>query len=66
MKDEEKQVVILGLETSCDETAAAVVRDGSDVLSSIVRSQVQLHKPYGGVVLEIASRSHVEWIDAVV
>jgi N6-L-threonylcarbamoyladenine synthase len=51
---------VLGIETSCDETAAAVVRDGREVLSSVVFSQVALHAPYGGVVPEIASRSHVE------
>ena len=50
---------ILGIETSCDETAAAVVRDGREVLSSVIHTQVALHRPYGGVVPEIASRSHV-------
>ncbi|MDD5708525.1 MAG: tRNA (adenosine(37)-N6)-threonylcarbamoyltransferase complex transferase subunit TsaD, partial [Kiritimatiellae bacterium] len=53
-------MTILGIETSCDETAAAIVRDGCQVLSSIVHSQVALHAPHGGVVPEIASRSHVE------
>jgi len=57
---------VLGIETSCDETAAAVVRDGRCVLSSVVSSQVHLHGPYGGVVPEIASRSHVENLPAVV
>lgn len=56
---------ILGIETSCDETAAAVVR-GNQVLSSIIYSQVPLHQPYGGVVPEIASRSHVEKLPGVV
>ena len=51
---------VLGIETSCDETSAAVVRDGREVRSSIVSSQVALHAPYGGVVPEIASRNHVE------
>lgn len=51
---------ILGVETSCDETAAAVVADGCDVLASCIFSQVALHGPYGGVVPEIASRSHVQ------
>lgn len=50
---------VLGIETSCDETAAAVVRDGRVVLSNVVYSQVDLHRPYGGVVPEVASRSHV-------
>ncbi|HEY3095859.1 MAG TPA: tRNA (adenosine(37)-N6)-threonylcarbamoyltransferase complex transferase subunit TsaD [Acidimicrobiia bacterium] len=59
-------VRILGIETSCDETAAAVVEDGRRVRSSIVSSQVELHAPYGGVVPELASRAHVELINAVV
>ncbi len=53
-------MVILGIETSCDETAAAVVQDGSRVLSNMVYSQIAHHRPYGGVVPGIASRSHVE------
>lgn len=57
---------ILGIETSCDETAAAVVRDGREVLSNVVYTQIPLHVPYGGVVPEIASRAHVEKIGAVV
>jgi len=57
---------ILGIETSCDETAAAVVRDGREVLSSVVYTQIPLHVPYGGVVPEIASRAHVEKIVQVV
>lgn len=54
--------VVLGIETSCDETAAACVRGGTDVLSSVVSSQVDLHARYGGVVPEIASRAHNELI----
>lgn len=57
---------ILGIETSCDETAAAVVRDGREVLSNVVYTQIPLHRPYGGVVPEIASRAHVEKIGQVV
>ena len=57
---------ILGIETSCDETAAAVVRDGREVLSNVVYTQIPLHQPYGGVVPEIASRAHVEKIGEVV
>ena len=57
---------ILSIESSCDETAAAVVEDGRTVLSSIVASQVEEHKIYGGVVPEIASRRHVEAISGVV
>jgi len=59
-------VIVLGIETSCDETAAAVVAGVRDVLSNVVRSQVDLHRPYGGVVPEIASRHHVEVIHDVV
>ncbi len=57
---------ILGIETSCDETAAAVVKDGRTVLSNVVYTQIPLHRPYGGVVPEIASRAHVEKISEVV
>ncbi len=53
---------ILGIETSCDETAAAVVEDGKKVLSNIVATQIPFHKIYNGVVPEIASRKHIEWI----
>ena len=58
--------IILGIETSCDETGAAVVADGRRVLSSVVSSQVALHSPYGGVVPELASRKHIEHILPVV
>ena len=57
---------ILGIETSCDETAAAVVADGRDVLSSVVSSPIDLHARFGGVVPEIASRAHVDLIVPVV
>lgn len=57
---------ILGIETSCDETAAAVVENGTDILSNVVASQVLVHAPYGGVVPELASRKHVEAIVPVV
>ena len=57
---------ILGIESSCDETAAALVEDGCRILSSVVASQVRLHGPYGGVVPEIASRKHVEAILPVI
>ena len=59
-------MIILGIETSCDETAAAVVVDGNKTLSSVVSSQVDIHHPYGGVVPELASRKHVEAIVPVV
>lgn len=58
--------IILGIETSCDETAAAVVRNGTDILSNVVTSQIDIHKQYGGVVPEIASRHHVEQITIVI
>lgn len=57
---------ILGIETSCDETAAAVVKDGTTILSSVVSSQVEVHHRYGGVVPELASRKHMEAIVPVV
>ena len=50
----------LGIETSCDETAAAVVQDGTKILSNVVLSQIDIHRKYGGVVPEIASRKHIE------
>src|SRR5258705_1975142 len=58
--------VILGIESSCDETAAAVLADGRRVLSSVVASQDDVHAPYGGVVPELASRRHLEVIVPVV
>ena len=59
-------MIVLGIETSCDETAAAVVADGSQMLSSEVSSQISVHRPYGGVVPELASRKHIEAITPVV
>ena len=61
-----KDVLILGIETSCDETAAAVVKNGKEVLSNVISSQVALHTEFGGVVPEIASRNHLEKIDEVI
>ena len=55
-------MIVLGIETSCDETAAAVVVDGKQILSSAVSSQIEVHHPYGGVVPELASRKHMEAI----
>ena len=57
---------VLGIESSCDETAAAVVADGRHVLSSIVASQVDIHAAYGGIVPEVASRQHLLWIIPVI
>jgi N6-L-threonylcarbamoyladenine synthase len=59
-------MIVLGIESSCDETAAALVRDGHQVLSSVVASQVAVHHPFGGVVPELASRKHIEAIVPVV
>jgi N6-L-threonylcarbamoyladenine synthase len=59
-------MIILGIETSCDETAAAVVRNGKEILSGVVASQVSIHGPYGGVVPELASRKHLEYIIPVI
>jgi len=61
-----KDVLILAIETSCDETAAAVVKNGRVVLSNIISSQIELHKLYGGVVPEIASRKHIEKINQLI
>jgi N6-L-threonylcarbamoyladenine synthase len=58
-------MIVLGIESSCDETAAAVVRDGRQVLSSVIASQMDVHHRFGGVVPELASRRHMEVIDAV-
>lgn len=58
--------LILAIETSCDETAAAVVRNGREILSNVISSQIELHKLYGGVVPEIASRKHIEKINQVI
>lgn len=61
-----KEILILAIESSCDETAAAVVKNGREVLSNIIFSQIELHKLYGGVVPEIASRKHIEKINQVI
>ena len=58
--------VILAIESSCDETSAAVVVDGREVLSNVIASQIDTHKKYGGVVPEVASRMHIEVVDIVV
>lgn len=66
MVSENGNITVLGIETSCDETAAAVVTDGRQVRSSVVASQTKLHQKYGGVVPEIASRAHIENIYPVI
>src|ERR687894_2943346 len=59
-------MLVLGIESSCDETAAALVRDGREMLSSVISSQIDIHKQYGGVVPELASREHLDKIEPVV
>ncbi len=66
MNKMKKDVYILGIESSCDETAASVVKNGREILSDVVLSQIDIHRLYGGVVPEIASRNHVEAVDKVV
>lgn len=61
-----KDILTLGIETSCDETSASVVKNGNEVLSCVINSQIDIHKVFGGVVPEIASRNHIENIDVVV
>ena len=63
---EKKDIYILGIESSCDETAAAVVKNGREVLSNIISSQVPIHRKFGGVVPEIASRKHIEKVLPVI
>jgi hypothetical protein len=58
--------LILGIETSCDETAAALVMGGTDVVSSVVSTQIDLHAQYGGVVPEIASRAHLDMLNPII
>ena len=62
----DKDILILAIESSCDETAAAVVKNGREVCSNIISSQIDLHTLYGGVVPEIASRKHIEKINQVI
>ena len=64
--EEKKDVLILAIESSCDETASAVVKNGREVLSNVISSQIALHTLYGGVVPEIASRKHIEKINEVI
>ncbi len=60
-----KDILVLGIETSCDETSVAVVKNGREVLSNVIESQIKIHENYGGVVPEIASRCHIECINGV-
>ena len=61
-----KDIITLAIESSCDETAASVLKNGREVLSNVISTQIELHKKFGGVVPEVASRKHLENIDAVV
>ena len=61
-----KDILVLGIESSCDETSASVVKNGREVLSNVINSQIDIHTLYGGVVPEIASRCHTEVINQVV
>ncbi|MBL4614188.1 MAG: tRNA (adenosine(37)-N6)-threonylcarbamoyltransferase complex transferase subunit TsaD [Magnetovibrio sp.] len=59
-------MIVLGIETSCDETAASVITDQGEILSDVVLSQIEIHRPYGGIVPEVAARAHLEYADHVV
>ena len=61
-----EDTLILAIESSCDETAASVVKNGRTILSNVISSQIELHKLYGGVVPEIASRKHIEKVNQVI
>ena len=61
-----KDVFILGIETSCDETSCAIVKNGKEEIATVISSQIDIHKNYGGVVPEIASRQHVKNITIVI
>ena len=65
-ENEMKDLFVLGIESSCDETSVAVVKNGRDVLSNVIHSQIKIHEEYGGVVPEIASRCHIEVINQIV
>ena len=59
-------MLVLGIETSCDETAAAVLEDGTSLRSNVIASQDEIHSPFGGIVPELAGRSHVERIHLII
>ena len=61
-----KDIITLGIESSCDETSVAIIKNGREVLSNIIDTQIKIHEQYGGVVPEIASRNHIEAISRVV
>ena len=60
-----KDILIMGIESSCDETSVAIVKNGREVLSNVIDTQISIHEKFGGVVPEIASRNHVEAISNV-
>ena len=60
-----KDIIVLGIESSCDETSVSVVKNGREVLSNVINSQINIHTEYGGVVPEIASRCHTEVINQI-
>ena len=60
-----KDIIILGIESSCDETSVAIVKNGREVLSNVINTQIPIHTLYGGVVPEIASRNHIQNISVV-
>ena len=64
--EKKKDILILGIESSCDETSIAVVKNGREVLSNIINTQIELHKKFGGVVPEVASRNHIKNISSVI
>lgn len=65
-KKAQKEIITLAIETSCDETAAAVLKNGRQVLSNVISSQIEIHKKFGGVVPEVASRKHIENINIII
>jgi len=65
-RDNMKDITVLGIETSCDETSASIVKNGREVLSNSINTQIKIHEQFGGVVPEIASRKHIENISDVV
>lgn len=66
MKKNNNETLVLGIETSCDETSAAVVQNGTEILSNVISSQIDIHRKFGGVVPEVASRRHVERITLII
>ena len=61
-----KDIIVLGIESSCDETAVAIVKNRKEILSSVVATQIDVHKEFGGVIPEVASRMHIEQISIIV